>query len=71
MSTEIRPGRLLDREGIRAANVKWNLSAAALYEEAVRRQEAAIAVEGAPEKAKEAASKGLNALGTAKKPERP
>jgi len=33
--------------------------------------EAAIAVEGAPEKAKEAASKGLNALGTAKKPERP
>src|SRR6516165_1418331 len=33
--------------------------------------EAAIAVEGAPEKAKEAASKGLNALGSAKKPERP
>jgi phosphoenolpyruvate carboxykinase (ATP) len=46
MSTEIRPGRLLDREGIRAANVKWNLSAAALYEEAVRRQEGLIAQEG-------------------------
>jgi hypothetical protein len=33
--------------------------------------EAAIAVEGAPEKAKEAASRGLSALGTAKKSERP
>jgi hypothetical protein len=33
--------------------------------------EAAIAVEGAPEKAKEAASKGLSALSTGKKSERP
>jgi hypothetical protein len=33
--------------------------------------EAAIAVEGAPEKAKEAASKGLSSLASAKKPERP
>ena len=32
-------GHQLDREGIRTDRVKWNLSAAALYEEAVRKQE--------------------------------
>src|ERR1700736_2803708 len=47
MRTEVRPPRGLDREGILTDQVKWNLSTAALYEEAVRRQEAAIA-EGGP-----------------------
>ena len=36
----------LERDGIAASRVFWNLPAAALYEEAVRRQEAVIAVEG-------------------------
>ncbi len=36
----------LERDGIAAGRVYWNLTAAALYEEAVRRQEAVIAVEG-------------------------
>src|SRR5579884_4470646 len=36
----------LERDGIAASRVFWNLTAAALYEEAVRRQEAVIAVEG-------------------------
>src|SRR5438094_3537522 len=36
----------LERDGIRSRRVHWNLSTAALYEEAVRRQEAAIAAEG-------------------------
>ena len=36
----------LQRDGIAAGRVYWNLSAAGLYEEAVRRQEAMIAVEG-------------------------
>jgi len=39
-------GRRLEREGIRSDRVKWNLSAAALYEEAVRRQEGVIAEHG-------------------------
>ena len=46
MSTEIDRGRGLEREGIRTDRVKWNLSTAALYEEAVRRDEGAIAAEG-------------------------
>ncbi len=46
MSTEIDRGRGLEREGIRTDRVKWNLSAAALYEEAVRGQEGAIAAGG-------------------------
>src|SRR5436190_21258095 len=46
MSTVERRGHLLDREGIRTDRVRWNLSAAALYEEAVRRQEGVIAAEG-------------------------
>src|SRR5262249_39938850 len=39
-------GRDLEREGIRTDRVKWNLSTPALYEEAVRRQEGLIAVDG-------------------------
>src|SRR3954462_12054135 len=46
MSTVERRGHLLDREGIQTDRVKWNLSAAALYEEAVRKQEGVIAAEG-------------------------
>src|SRR5215470_17790594 len=46
MSTEVEPGRGLEREGIRTDRVRWNLSTAALYEEAVRRQEGVIASEG-------------------------
>src|ERR1035437_1010266 len=46
MSTGVERARGLDREGIRTARVRWNLSAAALYEEAVRRQEGLIAAEG-------------------------
>src|SRR6476619_2396140 len=36
----------LAREGISGARARWNLSDAALYEEAVRRQEGLIAAEG-------------------------
>ena len=36
----------LERDGIAASRVHWNLTGAALYEEAVRRQEAVIAIEG-------------------------
>ena len=36
----------LERDGIHAGRVHWNLSAAALYEEAIRRNEGVIAVEG-------------------------
>ena len=46
MSTEVDRARGLDREGIRTDRVRWNLSAAALYEEAVRRQEGLIAAGG-------------------------
>jgi phosphoenolpyruvate carboxykinase (ATP) len=46
MSTDVERPRGLEREGIRTDRVKWNLSAAALYEEAVRKQEALIAAEG-------------------------
>ena len=46
MSTSVERARGLDREGIRTDRVRWNLSAAALYEEAVRRQEGLIAAEG-------------------------
>src|ERR1700720_2671612 len=46
MSTEVERGRGLDREGIQTNRVRWNLPAAALYEEAVRRQEGIIAAEG-------------------------
>src|SRR3954464_14651181 len=46
MSTEVDRARGLDREGIRSDRVRWNLSTAALYEEAVRRQEGLIAAAG-------------------------
>jgi phosphoenolpyruvate carboxykinase (ATP) len=46
MSTEVERGRGLEREGIESDRVRWNLPAAALYEEAVRRQEGVIAAEG-------------------------
>src|SRR5437870_6379029 len=46
MSTVERRGHFLDREGITTDRVKWNLSAAALYEEAIRKQEGVIAAEG-------------------------
>ncbi len=46
MSTDVERGRDLERAGIRAGGVKWNLSAAALYEEAVRNDEGVIAAEG-------------------------
>jgi phosphoenolpyruvate carboxykinase (ATP) len=46
MSTEVERGRGLEQEGIRTDRVKWNLSAPALYEEAVRRDEGVIAAEG-------------------------
>jgi phosphoenolpyruvate carboxykinase (ATP) len=46
MSTEVERGRGLEREGIQTDRVRWNLTAPALYEEAVRRQEGIIAAEG-------------------------
>jgi phosphoenolpyruvate carboxykinase (ATP) len=46
MASGAESGRTLEREGIRPARVYWNLSQAALYEEAVRRQEGLIAVDG-------------------------
>src|SRR5258707_13127029 len=46
MSIEVERPRGLQREGIESDRVRWNLSAAALYEEAIRRQEAVIAAEG-------------------------
>ena len=44
MSTEVERSHSL--EGIAAEHVHWNLPTAALYEEAVRRDEALIASEG-------------------------
>jgi phosphoenolpyruvate carboxykinase (ATP) len=46
MSTEVEHGRGLDADGIRADRVRWNLPAAALYEEAIHRHEGVIAAEG-------------------------
>src|SRR4051812_9821680 len=46
MSTEVERGRGLEHEGIRTDRVKWNLSAAALYEEAISRQEGVLAADG-------------------------
>jgi phosphoenolpyruvate carboxykinase (ATP) len=46
MSTEVERGLGLEREGIETTSVKWNLSAAALYEEALRREEAVLAEDG-------------------------
>jgi hypothetical protein len=39
MATGVERGSHLDREGIRTDRAKWNLSVAALYEEAVKNQE--------------------------------
>jgi phosphoenolpyruvate carboxykinase (ATP) len=46
MSTEVERARGLDRDGIRTDRVRWHLSTAALYEEAVRRHEGVIAANG-------------------------
>src|SRR3954463_10897017 len=46
MSTEVDRARGLEREGIQTDRVRWNLSAAVLYEEAVRRREGMVAAEG-------------------------
>ena len=46
MTTGVERGSHLDREGIRTDRAKWNLSVAALYEEAVKNQEGTIAAEG-------------------------
>jgi len=46
MSIEVARGRGLEREGIETDRVKWNLSDASLYEEAVRRQEGVVAAHG-------------------------
>ena len=46
MTTGVERGHHLDREGIRTDRAKWNLSMAALYEEAVRKQEGVIAAGG-------------------------
>jgi phosphoenolpyruvate carboxykinase (ATP) len=46
MSTEVDRARGLEREGIQTDRVRWNLSAAVLYEEAVRRNEGVIAASG-------------------------
>jgi phosphoenolpyruvate carboxykinase (ATP) len=46
MSAGIEPGRRLDREGIQAGREFWNLSVAALYEEAIRRGEGQLSAAG-------------------------
>src|SRR5215213_464279 len=46
MSTGVERARGLERDGITTDRVRWNLSTAALYEEAVRRSEGLIAADG-------------------------
>src|SRR5438552_9648541 len=46
MSTEVERGVGLERDGIETTSVKWNLSPAALYEEALRREEGLLASNG-------------------------
>src|SRR5262249_59132899 len=46
MSTEVERARTLDREGIRTDRARWNLSVAALYEAAIRRQEGMLTADG-------------------------
>ena len=46
MSTQVDRERGLEGDGITVDRVRWNLSSAALYEEAIRRQEGVIAAEG-------------------------
>src|SRR6266850_4336165 len=47
MSTGVERPRALERHGIETDRVRWNLSPAALYEEAVRRKEGEIVAGGA------------------------
>src|SRR5436190_12883077 len=46
MSTEVEYGRGLDPIGMGRDRIRWNLGVAALYEEAIQRQEGVIAAEG-------------------------
>src|SRR5580704_17987641 len=46
MSTQVERSRGLEHEGIQTDRIRWNLTPAALYEEAIRRQEGLIAAEG-------------------------
>ena len=46
MSIEVQRGRTLEAAGLKGATPRWNLSPAALYEEAVRRREGEIAAHG-------------------------
>src|SRR3954465_4126746 len=46
MSSHVERGRKLEAGGIEGARIRWNLPVAALYEEAVRKQEAVIAADG-------------------------
>src|SRR5512146_2614106 len=46
MTPAVDPGRTLEKEGIRDAQVHWNLSDAVLYEQAIRRQEGLLAADG-------------------------
>ena len=46
MSTRVERRRGLERDGIETDRVRWNLSTATLYEEAVRRNEGLIAANG-------------------------
>src|SRR6266511_3637639 len=48
MSTEVERPRGLERDGIETDRVRWNLTAAELYQEADRAREGVIAAEGAP-----------------------
>src|SRR5512133_3591143 len=46
MPPAVDPGPTLADEGLPDARVHWNLSGAALYEQAIRRQEAVVAADG-------------------------
>ncbi len=46
MTTGVKPHLGLEREGIDSEKVKWNLAPAALYEEALRKQEGVLAADG-------------------------
>src|ERR1700691_5513318 len=46
MSTDVDRAQGLEREGIQTDRVRWNLSTAVLYEEAVRRGEGTLAANG-------------------------
>ena len=46
MSTGVQRARTLEAAGLKGTTPRWNLSPAALYEEAVRRGEGQIAANG-------------------------